>query len=730
MRKISKNQSAILRSKAEELLKKNPSGIVSPVAEEEVFRLINEMELYRIELEMQNEELVQAKSDAQRIADNYIELYDFASSGYVTLNRAGTIDNLNLTLAKMLGKERLNLLNKPFVHYVSNDTKAIFWKFLDNSFETGKKSNCEIVLSTETLENFKVHIEGTLSEDKGKCHITITDKTSEFNALKQLETSLIYQSLILQGAGEGIMGIDRKGCHLFVNQMAAKLLGYNEEELLGKQSHELYHNHFHDGSIYPVENCPISIIAVSGKPFIGEEYFWHKSGRCFPVELSCLPIFKDDEITGSVVTFRDITSRKNSERDRLQSEKIMKSRLFLTEFALGHSRVEIQQKLLEELESLTGSTLSFIHVLDEDQNTLTFQSWSPNSIRSLIESKTNPMPKSITTPAIWAECIHSKKAVIHNDIQSITDSFGLPAGHFVIFRELVAPIIRNDTVVAIIGIGNKQTCYDENDIGIVSLLADMAWDISERKGAEEELSVLNAKLEERIKERTSQLVTANIEMEAFAYSVSHDLRAPLRHITGFVAMLKELEAPYRTSEEVKYLDIISKGAEEMGKLIDALLSFSKIQRVDLKKSAIRTSELVKSAVGFLMAEMKERKIEFRIGILPDCLGDEQLIKLVWINLISNALKYTSKKEKAEIEIDCIENDNEKIFAIRDNGAGFDMQYAGKLFRVFQRLHKQRDFEGIGIGLANVNSIISRHGGSCRAEGQVDHGAVFYFSLPK
>jgi light-regulated signal transduction histidine kinase (bacteriophytochrome) len=195
-------------------------------------------------------------------------------------------------------------------------------------------------------------------------------------------------------------------------------------------------------------------------------------------------------------------------------------------------------------------------------------------------------------------------------------------------------------------------------------------------------------------------------------------------------MLKELEAPFRSNEEIKYLEIISKGAEEMGRLIDALLSFSKLQRTDLRKSIINTTELVNSVIGYMNEDIKERNIEFRIGNIPDCMGDEQLIKLVWINLISNAIKYTSKNSKAEIEIGSIDNENENVFFIRDNGVGFDMQYAGKLFGVFQRLHHQRDFEGIGIGLANVNSIILRHGGTCSAEGEVDRGAAFYFSLPK
>jgi light-regulated signal transduction histidine kinase (bacteriophytochrome) len=168
----------------------------------------------------------------------------------------------------------------------------------------------------------------------------------------------------------------------------------------------------------------------------------------------------------------------------------------------------------------------------------------------------------------------------------------------------------------------------------------------------------------------------------------------------------------------------------MGKLIDALLSFSRLNRVELRKTIINTSELVQLVIRFFRSETRDRNIIFKVGQIPDCIADEQLIKLVWVNLISNAIKYTGKKPEAYITIGSIDKDSETVYYVKDNGVGFDMQYADKLFKVFQRLHKTRDFDGIGIGLANVNSIIKRHNGHCYAEGEVGKGAAFYFTLPK
>ena len=222
---------------------------------------------------------------------------------------------------------------------------------------------------------------------------------------------------------------------------------------------------------------------------------------------------------------------------------------------------------------------------------------------------------------------------------------------------------------------------------------------------------------------------ANKELEAFSYSISHDLRAPLRHIGGFVGLLIKNNSTQLDEQGLRYLNIISESSHEMGCLIDAILSFSKLNRGDLNKTLINSENMVKKVLSTFSDELEGRDVEINISELPDMKGDEHLINQVWVNLISNAIKYSRKKEKAVINIGGKIENNEIIFHIKDNGAGFDMNYATKLFGVFQRLHKAKDFEGVGIGLANVNRIVVRHGGKCRAEGEVNNGAVFFFSVP-
>jgi two-component system sensor histidine kinase/response regulator len=228
--------------------------------------------------------------------------------------------------------------------------------------------------------------------------------------------------------------------------------------------------------------------------------------------------------------------------------------------------------------------------------------------------------------------------------------------------------------------------------------------------------------------QNQSLKAANEELEAFSYSVSHDLRTPLRHISSFISLLKEIQT-LATEEETRFMDLISAGAREMDKLIEALLSLSRLNRAEFRKTAVNMGNLVNQAIKFFEPDIQHRNITFNIGQLCDCEGDEQLLKQAWINLISNAIKYTGKKAEAFIDMGSSCSNGEISYFIRDNGAGFDMKYAGKLFGVFKRLHKTGDFEGVGIGLANVNSIITRHGGRCSAEGEVDKGATFFFSLP-
>ena len=251
-------------------------------------------------------------------------------------------------------------------------------------------------------------------------------------------------------------------------------------------------------------------------------------------------------------------------------------------------------------------------------------------------------------------------------------------------------------------------------------------DITGRKRREQEIQDLNRELEKR----STELEATNKELEAFAYSVSHDLRAPLRHVSGYSELLQKKSASVLDDKGNRYIAMIVDSAKHMGNLIDDLLSFSRIGRAEARKAPVSLTQLAKEALNEVRPETEGRNVVWKIGDLPDLYGDRSMMRLVLVNLLSNAVKFTRTRAQAEIEIGCASATGEEcVVFVRDNGVGFDMKYVNKLFGVFQRLHQASEFEGTGIGLATVQRVIHRHGGRVWAEGAVDKGATFYFSTP-
>ncbi len=468
---------------------------------------------------------------------------------------------------------------------------------------------------------------------------------------------------------------DPQGKITYVNDKFCAISKYAREELLG-QDHRIINSDFHPKEF--IRDLWTTI--THGKVWKGEIKNKAKDGSFYWVDTTIVPFLNDDGKPRQYVAIRaDITERKHAEEARARLAEIVES----------------------SDDAIIGKTLDGI-----------ITSWNRGAEKvfgySAKEAIGRPMlmlippERSAEEPEILSRIAHGESVDHFETVRVRKD------GKLIDISATISPL--KDSSGKIIG------------------ASKVARDITERKLAEEKIRQLNVELELRVVERTAELEAANKELESFSYSVSHDLRAPLRAVNGFARIVLDEFGPQLNGEGRRYLERICNGGQQMGVLIDDLLAFSRLSRQSMNRQEVDSAKLVKAVLVELAPQWEGRQVEIGVEKLPPCQGDPALLKQVWVNLISNAIKYSRGREPAVIEIGCNRKDEENIHFIKDNGTGFDMQYAGKLFGVFQRLHRADEFEGTGVGLAIVQRIIHRHGGRIWAEAELGKGATFYFTL--
>jgi PAS domain S-box-containing protein len=526
-------------------------------------------------------------------------------------------------------------------------------------------------------EEFPLEVSISQNESTGGKTFTaiLRDISERYQVEKNLRESEERFRLVVEAAPSAMIVVDRGGKIGLANARAQSLFGYKPDELLGNPVEMLVPARFRSGHI---KFRATFMDQPTGRPMgAGRDlYGLRKDGNEIPIEIGLTPYETSKEVF-TLALIVDITERKRAEQALRASEQLYHSTLDnmlegaqIVDFDFRYRYVNdaVIRQGRETKENLIGRRMD--EVYPGIENTEMF--------------------------AVLQRCMRERTS------QKLVNEFTYPDGDKRWFELSIQPV--------------------QEGLFILSI------DISDRKRAEEEVRKLNEELEERVFLRTAQLEAANKELEAFSYSVSHDLRAPLRSIDGFSLALFEDYNDELPEEAKGYLDRIRAAAQRMAQLIDDMLNLSRVSRSALERSTVDLSALTKGIAEELQREEPERKVDF--SITPDLKADadSRLMKIVLENLLGNAWKFTSQKDQALIEFSARENKDGLVFFFRDNGSGFDMTYANKLFGAFQRLHAATEFPGTGIGLAIVQRIIHRHGGKVWAEGELNRGATFYFTV--
>lgn len=494
------------------------------------------------------------------------------------------------------------------------------------------------------------------------------------------EAARLFTSIV-EYSDDAIISKTLDGVILTWNKSAERIYGYSAEEMVGQNIARLI----------PPENAS-ELPEIIDNLRRGErlEHFLtqrvRKDGGRIAVSITVSPLRDaDGYIVGASAISRDVTEQQRVEKALALSE--------------------------ERYRSLAFATTQIV--------------WTTNIHGEVIEDI--PMWRAFTGQSKAEAVRMGWIAMVHPDDRERTRQVWLAAVKIRSFYDTEYRLLRSDGKYRWMSVHAAPVLEVD---GTIREWVITCADIEDRKQAEAEIVKLNEELEQRVTERTAELQAANRELEAFSYSVSHDLRAPLRAMDGFSRILLE-EYPSHLPEKAQhYLSVIRTNAVQMGELIDDLLAFARLSRQPLHKQQVAFDELVKKVLEDLAMEREGRRVEILVGDLPECEGDPQLLKQVLINLLSNGLKYTRERDLARIEVGAIAGSgrNPPVYYVRDNGVGFDMRYANKLFGVFQRLHGAKEYPGTGVGLAIVQRIVHRHGGRVWAEAQVDRGATFYFVL--
>ncbi len=603
--------------------------------------------------------------------------------------------------------ERNHALNNHEVCFKGRDGNPV-WVVMSLVLVKGEDEAGDVIEATVIDVTARKEAERQLARQTDQLYLQSEEL---IRSQQSLETQTLMLQSVLDSMQEGLVAADETGKFIIWNPAATKIVGMDAKDVPPGEWNAHYGVYLPDTiTPLPNEQNPLAR-AMHGEVSAAEIFIRNPElDEGVWLEISGGPLKgRDGAARGGVVAFRDITQRKKDEREI---------------HALNEELAKRVEQLVVSQDALRAQTEMLHSVLNSMGEGIVVSNTHGEFILANPAAEKIVGREAIDTPL---KARPERFGLYLPDEVTLFPSDDLPLAHALRGEASeVALVVRNPNLGPRWVHASGRPLRDENGMvwgGLVTFR-----DITQAETAKREIRQLNEELEARVEQRTEELKASNLELEAFTYSVSHDLRAPLRHIGGFSRILLEDFGPRLEPEALSHLHRIEDGTRRMGLLVDELLNLARVGRHTLKLEATQLNLIIEDVISLLQPEVNGRVVEWRIAELPSAMCDPVLVKQVFQNLLANALKFTRPRERAVIEIGHRQESGQILLFVRDNGVGFSMKYQDKLFGVFQRLHRAEDFEGTGIGLATVKRIVHKHGGRVWANSELDKGATFYFTL--
>ncbi|MBF0422313.1 MAG: response regulator [Magnetococcales bacterium] len=685
------------------------------------------------QLEQKNKQLEKEITERRRIEDvlriseeRFRSVAQSAADAIISANQDGLILSWNQGAVRLFGYREPEIINKPL-------TLLIPKRFLDdhltavrNVRTTGRFRRLDQIISLTALhrDGHEVPVEMSMAHWQSKGELFYSAIIRDVTDRKRAEEEIIKLSrqnqLILNSAGEGIYGLDQNGITTFVNPSAARMIGWAQEDLIGKSQHDILHHSYPDGRLYPQQDCPIFAAIKDGKSHhVLDEVFWRKDGSSFPVEYVSTPIIEHGQPVGAVVIFRDVSEHRLADKYRQVNEIRLKMLLELNQVVSTLSERNLCERALDVAVQVTQSAIGYLHIVNEDQESISLAAWNKTALEMCTAVHDSHYP--ISDAGLWADSFRLKQTVIHNDYPNEAHKKGYPEGHFPVSRHMSAPVFKDDRVFMIIGVGNKKEPYDSQDAQQLQLVAVEVQKFISRHRAENALAIAQKKAE-----------TASRAKSEFLATMSHEIRTPLNAMLGMAELLKE--TPLSESQQW-HVKILTRSGEALLTLINDILDLSKIEsgQLEFERTPFNLHQLIVELGEIFSFTAADKGIQFGFEVddgVPKWIeSDPMRIRQILLNLINNAIKFT---EKGEVRIQVKTGSGDEVrFNISDTGTGIPEDKLEQIFAPFTQEDASitRKHGGSGLGLTISRRLAELLNGSISVQSEVGKGSVFSLNLP-